>query len=37
MRRGMYLYAWDLQDEGVSAVASRLRDAGLDAISLATA
>ncbi|MHB1104500.1 MAG: hypothetical protein ACYC0C_17345 [Devosia sp.] len=32
----MYLYAWDLCEEGVAEVAARLRDAGLDAVSLAT-
>lgn len=37
MRRGMYVYAWDLWHEGTAAVAGRLRDAGLNALSLATA
>lgn len=37
MRRGMYVYAWDLWQEGTAAVAGRLRDAGLNAVSLATA
>lgn len=37
MRRGMYVYAWDLWQEGTAAVAGRLRDAGLNALSLATA
>jgi hypothetical protein len=32
----MYLYAWDLQEEGVSEVAARLTGAGLDTASLAT-
>ena len=36
MRKAMYTYAWDLQEEGVKAVASRLRDAGLNTITLAT-
>lgn len=36
MRRAMYLYAWDLQEEGVAEVAARLRGAGLNAVSLAT-
>lgn len=33
----MYLYAWDLRDEGTSTVLDRLRDTGLNAVSLATA
>ncbi len=37
MRRGMYVYAWDLWEEGAGAVIARLRDAGLNAVSLATA
>ena len=37
MRRGMYVYAWDLWQEGTATVAGRLRDAGLNAVSLATA
>lgn len=32
----MYLYAWDLQEEGVGEVAARLRGAGLETVSLAT-
>lgn len=32
----MYLYAWDLQEEGVAEVAARLRGAGLNTVSLAT-
>ncbi len=36
-RRGMYVYAWDLWEEGPGAVVGRLRDAGLNAVSLATA
>ncbi|HHY51160.1 MAG TPA: hypothetical protein GYA10_15615 [Alphaproteobacteria bacterium] len=36
MRRAMYLYPWDLEEEGVSTVVARLRDAGLDAVALAT-
>jgi len=35
MRRGMYLYPWDLEEEGPAAILPRLRDAGLDSISLA--
>ena len=37
MRRGMYVYSWDLWQEGSAVVAGRLRDAGLNAVSLATA
>ena len=37
MRHGMYVYAWDLWQEGTATVAARLRDAGLNAVSLATA
>ena len=36
MYRGMYTYAWDLAEEGVAAVAGRLADAGLNAVTLAT-
>jgi len=36
MRRSMYLYAWDLQEEGVAEVAARLLGAGLNTVSLAT-
>ena len=36
MHSAMYLYAWDLQEEGVGEVAARLRGAGLDTVSLAT-
>lgn len=36
-RRGMYLYAWDLWEEGTGPVLDRLRAAGLNAVSLATA
>lgn len=36
MRRTMYLYPWDLEEEGVPSVAARLRDAGLDSVALAT-
>lgn len=36
MHRTMYVYPWDLQDEGVETVAARLRDAGLDGIAVAT-
>lgn len=37
MRRGMFVYPWDLRDEGTSEVAARLAGAGLDAVSVATA
>lgn len=37
MAHGMYLYAWDLWQEGTLAVAERLRRAGLIGVSLATA
>jgi hypothetical protein len=33
--KAVYCYAWDLIDEGVRAVADRLRDAGADAIAMA--
>lgn len=33
----MFVYPWDLQDEGTSEVAARLRGAGLNGVSLATA
>ncbi|RYE10700.1 MAG: hypothetical protein EOP22_03595 [Hyphomicrobiales bacterium] len=35
MTHGMYVYPWDLEEEGASAVLPRLRDIGIDAISLA--
>lgn len=35
MHRAMYTYAWDLAEERVDTVAGRLRDAGLDTISVA--
>ncbi len=35
MTRGMYLYPWDLEDEGAANVLPRLRDIGIDAVSLA--
>lgn len=35
--RAMYVYAWDLLDEGTAEVAGRLRDAGLNSLALATA
>ena len=35
MKAGIYLYPWDLEDEGAESVIARLRDTGLDAISLA--
>jgi len=34
--KAIYLYAWDLVDEGAEAVIDRLRDAGADSIALAT-
>ncbi len=37
MLRGMFVYPWDLQDEGTPKVAARLRGAGLNWVSLATA
>ena len=33
--KAVYVYAWDLVDEGVAAVADRLRDAGADTIAMA--
>lgn len=33
----IYVYAWDLADEGVGEVAARLRDVGADSLALATA
>ena len=36
MRKSIYAYAWDIQEEGVATVASRFQDAGLNAISVAT-
>lgn len=33
----MYVYAWDLWEEGIGPVVDRLRGAGLNAVSLATA
>jgi len=36
MQKGMYTYAWDLQEEGVKTVVARLRDAGLNTVTLAT-
>lgn len=35
MTRGMYIYPWDLEEEGAANVLPRLRDIGIDAISLA--
>ncbi|WP_212525559.1 hypothetical protein [Actibacterium sp. MT2.3-13A] len=35
-RHIMYLYPWDLRDEGAGAVAGRLRAAGIDSVALAT-
>lgn len=37
MLHGMYVYAWDLWQEGTAEVAARLRGAGINAVSLATA
>lgn len=37
MLHGMFVYPWDLQDEGTAQVAARLTGAGLDWVSLATA
>lgn len=37
MRRGMYLYPWDLEEEGVAAVAGRLAEVGVDTVHLTTA
>lgn len=34
-RNSMYLYPWDLRDEGAGPVADRLRAAGIDGVSLA--
>ena len=34
--RAVYVYAWDLVDEGFGVVADRLRDAGADSIAMAT-
>jgi hypothetical protein len=36
MKHGMYLYPWDLEDEGPDAVIGRLRDAGIDSLMVAT-
>ena len=37
MRLGMYVYPWDLWQEGTVEVAARLRGAGINAVSLSTA
>lgn len=37
MRHGMFVYPWDLRDEGTAEVAARLMGAGLNAVSLSTA
>lgn len=37
MSRGMYLYPWDLHEEGVETVTDRLRAAAIDTVFLATA
>ncbi len=34
--KAVYVYAWDLVDEGFATVADRLRDAGADSIAMAT-
>ena len=34
MTRATYLYPWDLEDEGAETVLPRLRDVGIDAVSL---
>lgn len=34
--KGIFVYAWDLLDEGTAEVAARLRDAGADTLALAT-
>ncbi len=36
LRHSMYLYPWDLRDEGAGAVTDLLRAAGIDGITLAT-
>jgi hypothetical protein len=36
MKHGMYLYPWDLEDEGPDTVIARLRDAGVDSLMVAT-
>lgn len=36
MKHGMYLYPWDLEDEGTDAVVGRLRDVGIDNLVVAT-
>ena len=35
MYSGMFVYSWDLADEGVDAVAARLRDTGINTIAVA--
>lgn len=35
-RKGVFVYAWDLLDEGVATVTDRLREAGADSVALAT-
>ncbi|MBW2472061.1 MAG: hypothetical protein JRE18_08290, partial [Deltaproteobacteria bacterium] len=34
--KGIFVYAWDLVDEGFAAVGARLRDAGADTVAMAT-
>lgn len=36
MKHGMYLYPWDIEDEGADVVIGRLRDAGIDGLTVAT-
>jgi hypothetical protein len=36
MQKGMYTYAWDLQEEGVKTVVDRLCNAGLNTVTVAT-
>ena len=36
MKHGMYLYPWDLEDEGADVVVGRLRDVGIDSLVVAT-
>lgn len=35
MYKGMYVYPWDLAEEGADAVAARLRDTGINTVALA--
>lgn len=36
MKHGMYLYPWDLEDEGPDKVIGRMRDVGIDSLVVAT-